>query len=135
MTTSQTFTDPLVLQQIDRPLLREFLQHFTDDLKASNLILPTSDLSDDDFFSSFAALLTASEALPTSMHEALCAITELAAPENQSRLETAVFNAPLTLGLDPQSSPLRLAFHLWLWRPYCSNRADTSPSPPREERV
>ncbi len=129
------FTDPVVLQQIDRPLLREFLKHFNDDLNASNLILPTSDLSEDDFFSSFAALLNASEVLPTSMLEALCAIAELATPENQSRLETAVLNAPLGLGLDPRSPPVRLAFHLWLWRPYCTNRADTSPSPPLEERV
>jgi len=118
MTTPQMFTDPVVLQQIDRPLLREFLQHFTDDLTAANLILPNPDLSDNDFFSSFAALLNASELLPASMHEALCAIAELAAPENQPRLETAVFNAPLGLGLDLQSPPVRLAFHLWLWRPY-----------------
>src|SRR6266849_2041600 len=118
MTTPQMFTDPVVLKQIDRPLLLEFLQHFKADLKASNLILPNLDLSDDDFFSSFAALHNASETLPASMHEALCAIAELAAPENQSRLETAVFNAPLGLGLDPRSPPVRLAFHLWLWRPY-----------------
>src|SRR6266446_5911793 len=118
MTSSPMFTDPVVLQQIDRPLLREFLEHFNDDLKASNLILPNLDLPDDDFFSAFAALLNESEALPASVHEALCAIAELAAPENQSRLETAVINAPLNLGLDPRSPPVRLAFRLWLWRPY-----------------
>jgi hypothetical protein len=33
------------------------------------------------------------------MREALFAIAELAAPENQSPLEDAVFNAPLALGL------------------------------------
>ena len=77
MTIPQMFTDPVVLQQIDRPLLLEFLQHFKADLKASNLNLPDLNISDDDFFSAFAALLTASEALPTSMHEALRAIAEL----------------------------------------------------------
>ena len=52
MTTPQLFTDPVVLQQIDRSLLLEFLQHFKADLKASNLILPSLDISDEDFFSS-----------------------------------------------------------------------------------
>src|SRR6266704_3479431 len=93
MTTPQLFIDPVVLQQIDRSLLLEFLQHFKADLKASNHILPSLDISDEDFFSSFAALLSAPAALPTSMNEALRAIAELAAPENQSRLETTVFNA------------------------------------------
>src|SRR5256885_17109731 len=103
MTAPQMFTDPVVLRQIDRPLLCEFLQRFNEELTAGNLILPNSDLSEHDFFSSFAALLNPSEALPASMHEALCAIAELAAPENQSRLEAAVSNAPLGLGLDPRS--------------------------------
>src|SRR6266849_6225697 len=103
MTTPAMFTDPVVLKRIDRPLLLEFLQHFKADLKVGNLIPPNLDLSDDGFFSSLAALLNASELLPASMHEALCSIAELAAPENQPRLETAVFNAPLGLGLDLQS--------------------------------
>ena len=130
MTTPQIFTDPVVLQQIDRSLLLEFLQHFKADLKASNLILPSLDISDEDFFSSFAALLSAPEALPTSMNEALRAIAELAAPENRSRLETTVFNAPVGLGLDPRSPPVRLAFHLWLWRPYQISKE--SGHPPEE---
>ena len=130
MTTPQIFTDPVVLQQIDRSLLLEFLQHFKADLKASNLILPSLDTSDEDFFSSFAALLSAPEALPTSMNEALRAIAELAAPENRSRLETTVFNAPVGLGLDPRSPPVRLAFHLWLWRPYQISKE--SGHPPEE---
>ena len=105
MATPQMFTDPVVLRQIDRLLLREFFQHFKADLEACNLIVPNSDLSEDDFFSSLAALLNASEVLPASMYDALCAIAELAAPENQARLENAVFNAPLGLGLDPRSPP------------------------------
>src|SRR5438552_18693005 len=114
MTTPQMFTDPVVLQQIDRPLLREFLQHFDDDLKASNLTLPSSYLADQDFFNSFAAFLKASDGLPSSIREALSAIAEMAAPENQPRLDDALFHAPLALGLDPKSPSVRLAFHLWL---------------------
>src|SRR5438552_4055766 len=127
MTASQLFTDPVVLQQIERPLLREFLDHFSDDLKASNLTLPSSDLADEDFFNSFAAFLKASDALPSSIREALSAITEMAAPENQPRLDNALFHAPLALGLDPQSPPVRLAFHLWLWRPYQTHCAICPP--------
>src|SRR5260221_14443887 len=102
MTTPQLFTDPVVLQQIDRSLLLEFLQHFTADLKASNLTIPSLDLSDADFFSAFAALLSAPEALPASMNQSLRAIAELAAPKYQSWLTSTASKAPLRLGLDPR---------------------------------
>src|SRR2546427_21659 len=73
---------------------------------------------------------------PSPIREALIAIAELAAPENQSRLEDAVFHAPLALGLDPQSPPIRLAVHLWLWRPYqfdCRSRREEADPEPHDQ--
>ena len=54
----------------------------------------------------------------------------MAAPENQPRLDNALFHAPLALGLDPKSPPVRLAFHLWLWRPYQTDCAICPPIQP-----
>src|SRR6266576_263231 len=129
------FTDPIILQQIGRSLLCEFLQHFEGDLNAGNLSPPNPDLQDDVFFTSVATLLNASEALPSSVRDALIAIAEMAAPENQSRLQHAVFPATILLGLDPQSPPVRLAFHLWLWRPYQTDSRSRSEDARSESEV
>src|SRR5947208_14044679 len=115
-----------------RPLIREFLDHFSDDLKASNLRLPRSDLADDVFFDSFAALLKASDALPSSinsfedlpgrMREACFAVEKLAAPENRELLRGLL--AVSGIRGEPLDPPELLALEFFLRRPFSLARFD-----------
>jgi hypothetical protein len=111
------FTQPRVLQNIDRKLLLRFLEPFTQELQQRGLALPSSELPANEYFQQLAGLLLSPEGLPDELNEALFAIEEMATPEGLDRLQSGIAQAGLKCELDPASTREDLALQIWLAAP------------------
>jgi len=111
------FTKPHVLRRLGRPLLARFLAQFAPQLAAQTLSLPAPALPDGLYFQALARLLMSPEGLTEPLNEALFAIDEMATPEGQQRLETAIAQSGLALRLQHESSPADVALQVWMAAP------------------
>src|SRR5437867_7175677 len=92
------FTQPAILRQIGHIRLAKFLDAFSDDLRAANLLLPTApdsvcanpDSVNGHYFDSVAAILATPALLPERLRAALLTLEEAASPANQDRLQDAI---------------------------------------------
>ena len=80
------FTQPSILKQIGPVRLALFFTGFTEELEASNIVLPTMDYEKDNDFPGLAAALVPFERLPDRLRKALLTLEEAASPENHNRL-------------------------------------------------
>jgi len=110
-------TELKTLQAIGRTILVRFLESFRADLATKNIPQPSSDLSDDQYFRAFAAILVAPASLPDSLIEALSAIGEMAHPEARQRVETAMTDAKFSIPFAPDAIPEQIAMQAWLSLP------------------
>jgi len=111
------FTKPQFLREIGRPLLTQLFGKFAAEFSAHSTALPAESLADEDYFASLARVALAPEALPVSLVEALTAIEEMATPEGQERLETALSRAGLGLTFHEESSHGDIAVQVYLAQP------------------
>src|SRR6185369_16966334 len=89
------FSQPTVLREIGREVLRQFLEPFLAELEAKNLPVPPPDSSDTRYFSALAQVLRRPAEIPDNLSEALFAIEDLASPDGQERLQAAFDRAGL----------------------------------------
>ncbi len=80
------FTQPTILKQIGPVRLALFFAGFAEELKASNIVLPTMDYEKENDFPGLAAALVPAERLPDRLRKALFTLEEAASPENHDRL-------------------------------------------------
>jgi len=80
------FTQPTILKQIGPIRLAKFFKGFAEELKASNIVLPTMDYEKDNDFPGLAAALVPAERLPDRLRNALFTLEEAASLENHDRL-------------------------------------------------
>jgi len=66
------FTQPTILKQIGPIRLAKFFEGFAEELKASNIVLPTMDYEKDNDFPGLAAALVPAERLPDRLFERPC---------------------------------------------------------------
>src|SRR5438552_19041068 len=102
---SSQFILPGVLRAIGRKLLEKFLAHFQPDLAAVNIALPPPDLPDEEYFKAVSALLTSEAHLPEGLTKALFTIEEMASPEGQEGVRSAIAHAGLRMTFDADSTP------------------------------
>src|SRR5437899_1436051 len=89
--TLQRFTEPNVLSQVGKELLAKLFHHFAWDLGRREYYLSILMNSNSVlYFQRVAAILRAQDYLPPSFCQALRAIEQMAAPENQSRLQATI---------------------------------------------
>jgi hypothetical protein len=110
------FTKPHVLRAIRRDLLDQFFQRFDEDL-STIAGWPHPAMPQDQYCRALAAALMTPERLPDSLNEALFAIDEMATPEGQERLETALADARLSISARPDASRAEIALQAWLAAP------------------
>jgi len=108
------FTRPQMLRRFGRELLTKFLLEFEPQFRARELALPAPDLPEAEWYGALARLLRAPEALPEEFSEAVFAIDEMAGPEGQEHLETAIERAGTRVALAPRSSRADIALQVWL---------------------
>src|SRR5438552_1535978 len=84
------FTQPAILQQIGPRRLSKLFDGFRDDLKAANVLLPTSESGNGSYFDSLAAILASSPNLPERLRNALFTLEAAVSPENQHLLDSTI---------------------------------------------
>jgi hypothetical protein len=115
--TYKRFSRPQLLQRIGRPLLTQFLEKFQRELLEHNLAVPPPELADEAWLGSLARMLTAPEALPDGLAEALYAIDEMSSEQGQEQLEAALEHANLSLPGAEESTREDIALRVWLAAP------------------
>lgn len=109
------FTDPEVLSQVGKELLAKLFQHFAWHLARREFYLSVLMNSNSAlYFQRVAGILRAQDYLPESFCQALVAIEQMAAPENESRLQAAVAQFLPEAALKPAACREALALQLWL---------------------
>ncbi len=108
------FTRPQVLRRFGRERLTKFLLEFEPQFRARQLMFPAPDLPETDWYGALARLLRTPEALPEEFSEAVFAIDEMAGPEGQEQLETAIERAGTRVDFSPSSSRADIALQVWL---------------------
>src|SRR5207249_634431 len=83
------FSQPAILQQIGARRLSKFLDEFSDDIQAANVLLPKAKSENGDYFNSLAAALGAA-VLPERLRAALFTLEAAARRENQRRLDSTI---------------------------------------------
>lgn len=111
------FIRPQVLREAGRPRLERFLAAFSAELSASGVALPGRELSDEEYFCRWAALLLGAEGLPDRLIEALYAIEEMAAVNGRELLIAARDQAGIVPALADNASGLDLSMETWLAAP------------------
>jgi hypothetical protein len=106
--------DPKILRVIGRKLLVRFLDSFRVDLATRNTQLPGPDLSDEQYFEAFAAILATPASLPDSLIEAVSAIEAMTDPKAHQALEAAMTDAKFSIAFHPGASPEQIAMQVWL---------------------
>jgi hypothetical protein len=106
-----------VLRTVGRKVLAEFLAKFEFDLLEKNITLPDPALPDNEYFNAVAALLQAPENLPERLNDAIFTVEQMAGPEGQEQLESAMAHAGLSLGFDADAPPERVTIQVWLQSP------------------
>jgi len=127
--TPTRFTQPEVLYEMGTELLTKLFDHFKEELAAKNIVIPNPNLAQGHYYESVAEIFKSPANLPENLVGAVLAIEELASPENKARLETAFWDAPQDIYLEPQSSPEHTALKLWLHSPYCRAEGSTTNAP------
>ena len=107
------FADLELLTGIGRKLLTRFLDTFADDLAVRNILPPSKELTDTEFFDLASAVLAQPEP-PAFLAEALSAIEELAHPDCRENLQTALANAGIQTQAARDATPEHKAMLLWL---------------------
>lgn len=103
-----------VLRRVSRDLLNEFLARFAVELNAGGLAAPDPGLPETAWLDAVSRLLTAPDALPKSLTEALFLIDELASAEGIEQVELALARAGLAIAWAPESSREDMLIQLWL---------------------
>src|SRR6266566_3797133 len=80
------FTQPTILKQIGPIRLAKFFEGFAEELKASNIVLPTMDYEKENDFPGLAAALVPDGRLPDRLRKALFTLEAAASQENHDRL-------------------------------------------------
>ena len=88
------FTQPTILKQIGPLRLALFFAGFAEELKASNIVLPTMDYENENDFPGLAAALIPAERLPDRLQKALFTLEEAASQENHDRLHETTNRLP-----------------------------------------
>src|SRR5437667_2043152 len=83
------FSQPEILLQIGSRRLAKLFDGFRDDLKAANILLPSSESENGSYFDSLAPIL-GSAALPNRLRAALFTLETAVSPDNRDRLEDAI---------------------------------------------
>src|SRR6266481_4833803 len=110
------FTQPTILKQIGPVRLALFFAGFTEELKASNIVLPTMDHEKENDFPGLAAALVPDERLPERLRKALFTLEEAASPENHDRLHETTNRRLPCIGLQGHCD-LDHALELWFAAP------------------
>lgn len=118
-------TELNTLQGIGRNILVRFLDSFQADLATKNTQLPGLELSDDQYFHAFAAILVTPGSLPDSLIEAVSAIGEMATPAARHMLEAAVTDAKFKIDFPSDATPEQTAILVWLAVPALLTHLDT----------
>jgi len=84
------FTESAILKQIGPTRLALLLRDFAEDIKASQLILPSPGVHNGDYFVQLAAAFGATERLPERLREALLTLENAASPANDKRAWSAI---------------------------------------------
>src|SRR3954464_2533617 len=103
---------PAVLENIGPLRVAKFLDGFADDLKAANIILPTPESANGDYFDSVAALLASPALIPQRLRVALLTLELAASPENDGRLDASIQKRIPCVALN-RKCPLDCALELW----------------------
>src|SRR6266850_8118840 len=98
------FNNAQFLKGIGRELLHRLFGRFEPELKAANLDLPSSTLSDNDYFSHLGVSCLHLEQFPPDLNEALIAIEELSSTEGVTALQSSSQWIKLQPLLRPESS-------------------------------
>src|SRR5882672_3987230 len=106
-------TELKILQGIGRSILVRFLESFRADLETKNIPQPRPELSDDEYFHAFAAILVTPGSLPDSLIEAASAIEEMVTPAARHRLEVAFTGAKFKIDFPPDAIPEQIAILVW----------------------
>src|SRR6266404_2385703 len=104
------FTQPTILKQIGPIRLAKFFEGFAEELKASNIVLPTMDYEKDNDFPGLAAALVPAERLPDRLRNALLTLEDAASPKNHDRLHETT-KPPTPLHQPPGSLLLEFPTH------------------------
>src|SRR6266446_7042837 len=123
------FSQPAILQQIGVRRLGKFLDGFSDDVQAANILLPDPESENGDYFNLLAAAIGAS-VLPARLRAALLTLETAASPENQDRLDSTIQRRIPCVSLS--NYPVDRALELWFLVPeelsqFQTNGATPSP--------
>ena len=111
------FTETYVLRSIGRGLLEELFGRFTAELAETELAVPASTLSDDEYFREWSRLLLSPEGLPDRVNDVLHDIQVLSGAQGHERLREAVAERDLKIAWDEQTTREEVAVRVWLAAP------------------
>ena len=111
------FSQPAVLREIGRELLRKFLEPFRVQLQASRVDLPHEQSRDTEYYKGWAQALKFPEQVPDELRGAIFAIEDLASAKGQERLEAGLQHAGLQFDPEWKHCPEHVGVHLWLFAP------------------
>jgi len=114
------FTRPATLRAIGHIRVAKFLDGFSDDLRAANVLLPAPpdpayanpDPANGHYLDSIAAILAATALLPERVRTTLVTLEEAASPANQEKLQEAIQRRIPYVGLAGHCA-LDCALELW----------------------
>jgi hypothetical protein len=149
-TQLKLFTDPDILNRVQRAILTRFLEHHQASLPpdaAALLTISHNCLTLQEYCAAWAAQFGAVDQLGAPLLQALRAIEFLAQRENATILNAALSQLPAGCEGNRGSSPLGQALHLWLlarntagvtW-PFCTlhsshSAQESNPRPARRPR-
>ncbi len=108
------FSQPAILQQIGVRRLTKFLDGFSDDIRAANVLLPDAESENGDYFNLLAAVLGGA-VLPARLRAALLMLEAAASRENQDCLDSTIQRRIPNVSLS--NSPVDRALELWFLVP------------------
>ena len=115
--TGKLFPQTLLLMEVERGLLHEFLSQFRNELGEYGLTLPDPLLSHEEYSRALSRMMMSSTGIPDVLFEALCDVVEMAYADGHERLQEAIIseNSPVVFRED--SSNLDFAIQAWLHHP------------------